>query len=94
MHVPDLKHEVEISPHILPQVFISGLHKVTEFAPQDVVGIPWNKFRLDVFLKKFPSVVMVLPFLLSQCPPTCSGITFQVRLSKLQGRMLSNFGGM
>jgi len=40
MHVPDFKHEVEISPHILPQVFISGIHKVTEFAPQDVVRIP------------------------------------------------------
>jgi hypothetical protein len=69
MHVPNLKNEFEINPHILPQVFISGIHKVTKFAPQDVVKIPWNNFELDVFFEEFPSVAMVLPLLLSQCPP-------------------------
>ncbi len=46
MHVPDLKHEFGISPHILPQVLICDIHKVTNFAPRDVVGIPWDKFGL------------------------------------------------
>ncbi len=40
MHVLDLKHEFGISPHILQQVVIYGIHKVAESTPQDVVGIP------------------------------------------------------
>jgi hypothetical protein len=80
MHVPDLKHEFGISPHILPQVLIYGIHKVTEFAPQDVVEVPWDKFGLNAILEKLLSVAMVLPFLLSHCPPPCGGIAFQVGL--------------
>jgi hypothetical protein len=80
--VPDLEHEFEISRHILPQVIICDIQKVTEFAPPNVVKIPWNKFGLDVFLEEFPSVTMVLPFLLSHCPPPCGGIAFQVGLGK------------
>jgi hypothetical protein len=74
--VPDLKHELGISPHIMPQVFICGIHKVTEFAPRDVVGIPWDKLDFDPFFKELPSVAMVLPRLLSQGSPPCGGITF------------------
>jgi len=85
MHVSDLKHEFGISPHILPQVFICGIHKVTKFTPQDVIKVPWDKFGLDTFLEKLPSVAMVLPFLLSHCPPPCGGIAFQVGLGKLHG---------
>jgi hypothetical protein len=94
MHVPDFKHEFGINPHILPQVVIYGIHKVTEFAPRDVVEVPWDKFRLDGFLKKIASVAMVLPFLLSDCPPPCGGITFQVGLGELHSRMPSNLGIM
>jgi hypothetical protein len=94
MHVLDFKHEFGINPHILPQVFINGIHKITEFAPRNVVKIPWNKFGLDVFLKEFPNVAMVLPFILSQCLPPCSGIAFQIGLGKLHDQMSSNFGGM
>jgi hypothetical protein len=73
--VSNLKHELGISPHIMPQVFICGIHKVTEFAPRDVVEIPWNKFQLKTFLKELPSITMVLPLLLSQGSPPCGGIT-------------------
>jgi hypothetical protein len=92
--VPDLKHEFGISPHILPQVFICGIHKVTEFAPRDVVEIPWNEFRLKAFLKELPCVAMVLPLLLFHSSPPCGGITLQVGLGKLHGRMPSHLGGM
>jgi hypothetical protein len=37
---------------------------------------------------------MVLPFLLSHCPPPNGGIAFQVGLGKLHGRMSSDLGGM
>jgi len=94
MHVLDFKHEFEISLHILPQVVICGIHKVAEFVPRDVVEIPWNEFELDAFLKEFPSVTMVLPLFLSQCPPPCGGVAFQVRLGKLHSRMPSNLGTM
>jgi hypothetical protein len=94
MHVSDVKHEFQISPHILPQVFICGIHKVTELAPQDVVEIPWNKFRLEMFFKELSSVAMVLPLLLPHGSPPCGGITLQVGLGKLHGRMPSHFGGM
>jgi len=73
---------------------ICGIHKVTKFAPRDVVGVPWNKFGLDVFLEELPSVTIVLPFLLSHCPPPCGDIAFQVGLGKLHGRVPSNVGGM
>jgi len=92
--VPDLKHEFGIGPHILLQVIICGIHKVMELAPQDVVGIPWNKLRLKAFFKELPSVAMVLPFLLSHRPPPCDGIAFQIGLSKLHGGMPLNLGGM
>jgi len=94
MHVPDLKHEFRISPHILSQVIICGIHKVVEFAPWDVIGIPWNKFSFNPFLKEFPSVTMVIPFLLFHCFPPCGSIAFQVRLGKFHGQMSSNLGGM
>jgi hypothetical protein len=85
MHMPDVKHEFEICPHILSQVVVCGIHKVAEFAPRDVVGILQNKMKLATFLKEFPSVAMVLPLLLSYYPPPCEGITLQVGLGKLQG---------
>ncbi len=94
MHVSDLKHEFGISPHILPQIFICGIHKVMEFAPQDVVEVPRDKFGLNAILEELPSVAMVLPFLLSHCPPPNGGIAFQVGLGKLHGRMSSDLGGM
>jgi hypothetical protein len=94
MHVPNLKHEFGINPHILPQIFICGIHKVSEFAPRDVVRIPWNKLRLNAFFKELPSIAMVLPLLLSHCPPPCGGIAFQIGLGKLHGGMLSNLGDM
>ncbi len=94
MHVPDLKHEFGISPHILPQILICGIHKVTEFAPRDVVGIPWDKFGFNTILEELLSVAMVLPLLLSHCPPACGGIAFQVGLVKLHDRMSSNLGDM
>jgi hypothetical protein len=94
MHVPDLKHEFEISPHILLQVVICGIHKVTEFAPQNVVEVLWNEFRFNAFPKELSSVTMVLPLLLFQCPPPCGGIAFQVRLGKLHSWMSSNLNDM
>jgi hypothetical protein len=92
--MPDLKHEFEICPHILTQVIVRNIHKVAKFGPQDVVEILWNKFGLEALLKEFPSVAMVLPFLLSHCSPPCGGITLQVGLGKLQGRTLPNLGSM
>ncbi len=65
MHVPDLKHELGVSPHILPQIFICGIHKVMKFAPRDVIGILWDKFGFDAFVEELPSVTMDFPFLLS-----------------------------
>jgi hypothetical protein len=94
MYVPDLEHEFGVSLHILPQIFICGIHKVTKFAPGDVVEVPWNKFGLNAFLEELPSVTMVFPFLLSHCLPPCGGIAFQVRLGKLHGQVPSNLGGM
>jgi hypothetical protein len=94
MHVPDLEHEFGVSPHILPQIFICGIHKVTKFAPRDVVGVPGDKFSLDAFLDELPSVTMGLPFLLSHCFPPCGGIAFQVGLGNLHGQVSSNLGGM
>jgi len=94
MHVPDLKHEFEVSLHIFPQIFICGIHKVAKFTPRDVIGVPWDKFGLDVFFEEFPSVAMVLPFLLSHYPPPCAGIAFQVGLGKLHSRVPSNLGDM
>jgi hypothetical protein len=94
MHVSDFEHEFKINPQILLQIFIRGIHKVTKFAPRDIVRVPWNKFDLDTFFEELPNVAMVLPFLLSHCPPPCGGITFQVGLGQLHSRMLSNLGGM
>ncbi len=94
MHVPGLEHEFGVSPHILPQIFICAIHKVTKFAPRNVVGVPWDKFGLDTILEKLPNVAMVLPFLLSHGPLPCGGIAFQVGLGKLHGRVPSNLGGM
>ncbi len=94
MHVLNLKHEFGISPHILPQVLICGIHKVTELAPRDVVEILWNKLQLKAFLKELQNVAMVLPLLLSHRPPPCGDIAFQVGLGKLHGGMPSNLGGM
>ncbi len=94
MHVPDLKHEFGISPHILPQVLVCGIHKVKKFAPRDVVGISQDKFSLHVVLEKLLSVAMAFPFLLSHCPPPCGGIAFQVGLGQLHGGMPSDLGGM
>jgi hypothetical protein len=37
---------------------------------------------------------MVLPLLLSHCPPPCGDIAFQIGLNKLHGGMSSNLGGM
>ncbi len=94
MHVPDLKHEFKISPYILLQIFICGIHKVMKFAPRDVVGIPQDKFNLNAVLEELPSVAMALPFLLSHCSSPCGDIAFQVGLGKLHDRMSSNLGGM
>jgi hypothetical protein len=94
MHVPNLKHEFGISLHILLQILICGIHKVTKFAPRNVIGIPRNKFGLNAVLEELPSVAMALPLFLSHCPPPCGGIAFQVRLSKFHGQMPSNFGDM
>jgi hypothetical protein len=94
MHVPNLKHEFRISPHILPQILICGIHKVMEFAPRNVVGIPWDKFSFNAVLEEFPNVTMVLPLLLSHYPPPCGGIAFLVGLGKLHDRMPSNLGDM
>ncbi len=94
MYVLNLKHELGVSPHILLQILIRGIHKVPEFALRDVVEIPWNKFRLKTFLKELPCVAMVLPVLLSNRPPPCGGIAFQVGLGKLHGGIPSNLGGM
>jgi hypothetical protein len=94
MHVPDFEHEFGVSFHILPQIFICGIHKVMKFAPREIVRVPWDKFGLNAFLEEFPSVAMVLPFLLSHCPPPCGGIVFQVGLGKLHGRVPSNLGDM
>jgi hypothetical protein len=94
MHVPDLKHEFGISPHILLQVLICDIHKVAEFAPRDVVGVPWDKFGFNAALEELPSVTVVLPFLLSHYPPPSGGIAFQVGLGELHSRMSSNLGGM
>ena len=66
MHVLDLKHEFGISPHVLPQVLIWGIHEVAKLALRDVVRIPWDKFGLDTVLKEFPLVAMALPLLLFQ----------------------------
>ncbi len=63
MHMPNLKHEFSVRPHILAQVIICCIHKVTKFSPWDVVGILWNEFQLNAFLKKFPCVAMGFPFL-------------------------------
>jgi hypothetical protein len=65
VHVLDLKHEFGISPHVLLQVLIWGIHEVTKLAPRNVVRIPWDKFGLDTVLKEFPLVAMALPLLLS-----------------------------
>jgi hypothetical protein len=92
--MPDFENEFGICPYILPQVVICGIHKVAEFTPRDVVGVSWDELRLNAFLEEFPSVAMVLPFLLSHSPPPCGGITFQIGLSKFHGRMSSNLGGM
>jgi hypothetical protein len=78
----------------LLQVFICGIHKVTKFAPRDVVEVPWDKFGLHTVLEELPNITMVLPFLLSHYPPPCGGIAFQVGLGKLHGLVLSNLGGM
>jgi hypothetical protein len=94
MHVPDLKHEFGVCPHVLPQVVICGIHKVAEFTPRDVIEVPWNELKLNAFLKEFPSVAMVLPFLLSHSLPPCGGITLQIRSGKLHSRMSSNLGSM
>jgi hypothetical protein len=85
MHVPDFKHEFRISPHLLPQVLICDIHKVTEFAPRDVVGVPWDKFGFNAVFEELPNVAMVLPHLLSHYPPPCGDIAFQVGLGKLHG---------
>ncbi len=61
MHVPNLKHELGVSLHIMPQIFIGGIRKVTKFAPRNVVGVPWNKFRLEPLLEELPYVTVVLP---------------------------------
>jgi hypothetical protein len=90
----DLKHEFGICPHILTQVVVCSIHKVTEFAPRDVIGILWNEFGLDALFNEFLGIAMVLPFLLSHCPPPCEGISLQVGLGKLHGRMSPNLGGM
>jgi hypothetical protein len=94
MHMPNLKHEFGVCPHILLQVIVYGIHKVVEFAPRNVVGIPWDEFRLDASLKEFPSVAMVLPLLLYHSPPPRGIITLQIGLGKLHGRMSSNLGSM
>jgi hypothetical protein len=94
MHVPDFEHEFRVSLHILPQMFICGIHKVTKFAPRNVLEVPWNKFDLHTFLEELLSVTMVLPFLLSHCPPPCGDIAFQIGLAKLHGRVSSNLDGM
>jgi hypothetical protein len=78
----------------LLQIFICGIYKVSEFAPRDIVGIPWNKLRLKAFLEELPSVAMVLPLLLSHYPSPFGGIAFQIGLSKLHAGMSSDLGGM
>ncbi len=76
------------------QVVIVYIHKVTEFAPQNVVGVLWNEFRLNTFLKEFPCVAMGLPFLLPHHLPPCGSIALQIRLGKFHGQMSTNLGGM
>jgi len=94
MHVPDLKHEFGVSLHILPQILICGIHKVTEFAPRNVIGVSRDEFRFNAILEKLPRIAMVLALLLSHRPPPCGGIAFQVGLSKLHSGMPAHLGGM
>jgi hypothetical protein len=94
MHMPDLQHEFGIRPHILAQVVICCVHKVTEFAPWDVVRIIWKEFRLNVLFEEFPCVAMGLPFLLPHHPPPSGGIALQIRLGKFHGWVPPNLGGM
>jgi hypothetical protein len=92
--VPDLKHEFGISLHILPQVLICGIHKVTEFTPRNVVGVSRDEFRLNAILEKLPRIAMVLALVLPHRSPPSGGIALQVGLSKLHGGMPTNLGGM
>jgi hypothetical protein len=78
----------------LPQVLICGIHKVTEFAPRNVVGVPRDEFHLNAILEKLPRLAMVLALVLPHRPPPSGGIALQVGLSKLHGGMPTNLGGM
>ncbi len=94
MHMSNFKHEFGVCLHILVQVVIFYVHKVTEFTPWDVVKIIWNEFWLNAFFEKFPCVAMGLPFLLPHYPPPCGGIALQIGLGKFHGWMSPNLGGM
>jgi len=80
--------------HILPQVLICGIHKVTKFAPRNVVGVFRDEFRLNVIREKLPHIAMDLALVLPHRPPPSGGIALQVGLSKFQGGMPTNLGGM
>jgi len=58
------------------QVVIACIHKVTEFAPSNVVGILGNEFQLNTLFEKFLSVTMGLSFFLPHGLPPCGGIAF------------------
>ncbi len=78
----------------MAQVVISCIHKVTERASWDIVGILWNEFQLNVFFEEFPCVDMILPFLLPHRPPQCGNITLQIGLGKFHDQMSPHFGNM
>jgi hypothetical protein len=82
MNMSDFKHEFGVRPHILAQVVICYIQKVTKFAPWDVVGILWNEFQLNAFFEEFQCVTIGLPFLLPHCPTPS--------YTSLQDRMLAN----
>ncbi len=94
MHMSNFKHKFGVRLHILAQVVICCVHKVTKFASWDVIKILWNEFQFDAFFEEFPSIAMVLPFLLPHHPPPCGSIAFQIRMGKFHGRVSPNFGGM
>jgi hypothetical protein len=90
----NFKHEFGVGPHILTQIVIVYIHKVTKFASRNVVGILWDEFRLNTLLEEFPCVARGLPFFLPHRPPPCGGIALQIGLGKFDGRMPTDLGGM
>jgi hypothetical protein len=67
MHMSNFKHGFGVCLHILAQIIICWVHKVTKFTPWNVVKILWNEFQLNTFLQEFSCVAMALPFLSLYC---------------------------